>query len=58
MRIVDVMILIGIILGILFPSFLINSIRSKDEEAASSYKIKASITFGAIILIILATIRS
>ena len=54
---VDVVIVIATILGVLFPGYLIDAIRSNDEKAENS-KVKACIVFGAIVLITLMVINS
>ena len=54
---IDVAIVIATILGVLFPAYLIDAIRSNDEKAEKS-KVKACIVFGAIVLITLMIINS
>lgn len=54
---IDVAIVIATILGVLFPAYLIDAIRSNDEKAENS-KVKACIVFGAIVLITLMIINS
>ena len=47
-----VLIIIAVICAFLFPSFLIDAIKSNDEENAKIAKTLSCITFGVIILII------
>lgn len=54
---IDIAIVIATILGILFPAYVIDAIRGKDEKAENS-KVKACIVFGAIVFIALVIIRS
>ena len=54
---IDIAIVIGTILGILFPAYLINAIRCNDEKAENS-KVKACLVFGAIVFIALTIINS
>lgn len=49
----EIFIMIATVLGISFPSFLIKAIRSEDEEVASNNTIKACLTFGGIVFILL-----
>ncbi|MBR5520371.1 MAG: hypothetical protein IKU54_00070 [Oscillospiraceae bacterium] len=54
---INVAIVIATILGVIFPAYLIDAIRSNDEEAENN-KVKACIVFGAIVLITLMIINS
>ncbi len=58
MRLTDIMIIIATVLGTAFPVYLINAIRSSEEDIASSNKIKACIIFGALVFILLAIVNS
>lgn len=41
-----------------FPAYLINAIRSSDEDIASNNKVKACMVFGALVFILLAMVNS
>lgn len=58
MRLIDIMIIVATILGIAFPAYLINAIRSSDEDISSDNKIKACMVFGALVFISLAIVNS
>lgn len=49
--------LLGIIVGILFPIFLIKAIKTESKEKTSEYTALASITFGFIIFVLIASIN-
>ena len=54
---IDIAIVVGTLLGILFPAYLIDAIRCNDEKAEKS-KVKACLVFGAIVFITLTLINS
>ena len=54
---IDIAIVVGTILGILFPAYLIDAIRCNDEKAEKS-KVKACLVFGAIVFIALVLINT
>ena len=54
---IDIAIVIGTVLGILFPAYLIDAIRCKEEKAEES-KVKACLVFGAIVFITLTIMNS
>ena len=58
MGFIDIMIIVATILGIAFPAYLINAIRSSDEDIASNNKVKACMVFGALVFILLAMVNS
>lgn len=58
MGFIDIMIIVATILGIAFPAYLINAIRSSDEDIASNNKVKACMVLGALVFILLAMVNS
>ena len=51
-----IILLIGVICGFLFPTFLIEAIRETDEKIANTAKKSAGITFAILTIIICALI--
>ena len=58
MKLVDIMIIVATVLGIAFPAYLIEAIRSSDENISSSSKVKACIIFGVLVFVSLAIFNS
>lgn len=55
---IDFVIIILTILGFIFPAFLINAIRSNNDEEVSKYKILSCISFAIIVCFMAMLINS
>ncbi len=58
MKLVDIAIIVSTILASFFPAFLINAIRSPDEDQAAAAKGKACATFAVLIFLALCVVNS